>query len=43
MSRLLTDALERLLDEMVTQQRTRVLDHARRLNPADRRRRTAAA
>jgi hypothetical protein len=33
MSRLLTDALERLLDEMVTQQRTRVLDHARRLNP----------
>jgi hypothetical protein len=33
MSRLLTDALERLLDEMITQQRTRVLDHARRLNP----------
>jgi hypothetical protein len=32
MSRLLTEALERLLDEMIAQQRTRVLDHARRLN-----------
>jgi hypothetical protein len=33
MSRVLTEALERLLDEMITQQRARVLDHARRLNP----------
>ncbi|MDB4968810.1 MAG: uncharacterized protein JWN44_4499 [Myxococcales bacterium] len=32
MSRLLTEELERLLDEMVTHQRKRVLEHARRLN-----------
>jgi len=33
MPRLLETALERLLDEMVAQQRARVLTHARRLNP----------
>ena len=33
MSRLLTDELERLLEEMIAQQRARVLLHARRLNP----------
>ena len=37
MSRLLDpkveEALERLLDEMIEQQRARVLEHARRLNP----------
>ena len=32
MSRLLEAELERLLDEMIAQQRTRVLAHARRLN-----------
>ena len=33
MSRLLEAELERLLDEMIAQQRARVLAHARRLNP----------
>ena len=33
MSRVLTDELERLLGEMIVQQRARVLAHARRLNP----------
>jgi len=33
MSRLLTDEMERLLEEMIAQQRARVLAHARRLNP----------
>jgi hypothetical protein len=33
MSRLLTAELERLLDEMIAQQRARVLVQARRLNP----------
>lgn len=33
MSRLLEAELELLLDEMVAQQRARVLAHARRLNP----------
>ena len=33
MSRLLTDEMERLLDEMIAQQRARVLAHARRINP----------
>jgi hypothetical protein len=32
MSRVLETALERLLDEMIAQQRARVLAHARRLN-----------
>jgi hypothetical protein len=32
MSRVLTEELERLLDEMIVQQRARVLAHARRLN-----------
>ena len=33
MSRLLIDEMERLLVEMIAQQRARVLAHARRLNP----------
>jgi hypothetical protein len=33
MSRVLTEALERLLEEMVAQQRARVLARARTLNP----------
>lgn len=32
MSRLLTDELEKLLDEMIAHQRKKVLEHARRLN-----------
>ncbi len=33
MSRLLEEELEKLLGEMIAQQRARVLQHARRLNP----------
>lgn len=33
MSRLLEQELEKLLGEMIAQQRARVLQHARRLNP----------